>query len=513
MAALSNAQKEKLKVSSKRSRFYDSSAPGTIAQRAQARSNFQEYCKSVYGIEKEPEMYSRETLIDHVCGFLECMATVSEGVLHDKVKASFIQIPMVGTLYMYKYSLRFWVDRYTLDFESIQTEYYCRVLRHIHMVAVEQDLPTGSREKNELGEFELGLMYMEAMALQEGVLQTKQHYLAWVLAYITGARPGTFTVGTGYHKGAPLGSAMSHTMPTRAVSHTLRWADIKFDKFEQEYCCILTFRFLKGSHDKYKEGNLDGSREFFFAPKQERLHLDLSALLFGEAYTRGLFVDPLDILLSDTSLHFPTIRSEVATQAVFLAPNTECELIPTQEMKANALNRKLQDFCLSVGILCYVSMYSFRRQAAQEAKRDHSTEDAMALLDHAPNHPNTLPYYDQHGFGRRDIITSDPKHKKLEAGLHDILIKAHTKLQEFNLLSPDGEYCITDRNIGKYKALIMGIEEPAFMEIRQELEEHLAPWKFARMAVTQRTNEACRKSIEGKSAERKDGAVCERDGH
>ena len=74
-------------------------------------------------------------------------------------------------------------------------------------------------------------------------------------------------------------------------------------------------------------------------------------------------------------------------------------------MKDNALNRKLQDFCLSVGILCYVSMYSFRRQAAQEAKRDHSTEDAMALLDHAPNNPNTLRYYNQHGFGRRDVTS------------------------------------------------------------------------------------------------------------
>ena len=95
MAALSDAQNEKLKVTSKRSRFYDSSAPSTIAQREQTRSNFFEYCKSDYGIEDEPEMYSRKTLIDHACGFLECMATVSEGVLHDKVKASFIQIPMV----------------------------------------------------------------------------------------------------------------------------------------------------------------------------------------------------------------------------------------------------------------------------------------------------------------------------------------------------------------------------------------------------------------------------------
>lgn len=118
-----------------------------------------------------------------------------------------------------------------------------------------------------------------------------------------------------------------------------------------------------------------------------------------------MFVDPLDVLLSDTSPRFPTIRLEVATQAVFLAANTECELIPTQEMKDNALNRKLQDFCLSVGILCYVSMYSFRRQAAQEAKRDHSTEDAMALLDHAPNNPNTMRHYDQHGFGRRDVTS------------------------------------------------------------------------------------------------------------
>jgi len=40
------------------------------------------------------------------------------------------------------------------------------------------------------------------------------------------------------------------------------------------------------------------------------------------------------------------------------------------------------------------------------------------------------------------------------------------------------------------------------MEIRQELDEHLAPWEFARVAVTQRTKEALSKSIEGKSAER-----------
>lgn len=92
MAALSSECKEKLKATSKRSQFYDKSAPSTIAKRKQARSNYFEYCKTIYEIEDENTMYSRETLIDFVCGFVECMATASEGVLSDKPKAFHIQI-------------------------------------------------------------------------------------------------------------------------------------------------------------------------------------------------------------------------------------------------------------------------------------------------------------------------------------------------------------------------------------------------------------------------------------
>jgi hypothetical protein len=151
------------------------------------------------------------------------------------------------------------------------------------MVAVEQSLSTNCREKNELGEFELGLMFAEVISIQYGVLNTKQHYAAWVVSYITSARPGSITVGTGYHKGAPLGGAMSANMPTRTESLTLRWADVRFEKFEQEYCCIVTFRFLKGHQDPHRDSSVPSEREFFFAPKQGRLHLDLSALLFAES--------------------------------------------------------------------------------------------------------------------------------------------------------------------------------------------------------------------------------------
>lgn len=91
MAALSSECKEKLKATSKPSQSYDKSAPSTIAERKQARGNYFEYYKTIYEIEDENAMYSRETLIDFVCGFVECIATTSEGVLSDKPKAFHIQ--------------------------------------------------------------------------------------------------------------------------------------------------------------------------------------------------------------------------------------------------------------------------------------------------------------------------------------------------------------------------------------------------------------------------------------
>jgi len=95
----------------------------------------------------------------------------------------------------------------------------------------------------------------------------------------------------------------------------------------------------------------------------------------------------------------------VAKQAVFVAATTECELMVGKEMRSKVLTRKLQQFCLSIGILCYVSMYAFRRQAAQEAKSTYSTEEAMAQVDHAPTNPTSMLNYDQHGFGRRDVTS------------------------------------------------------------------------------------------------------------
>ncbi|KAI4711709.1 hypothetical protein J4E89_003151 [Alternaria sp. Ai002NY15] len=373
---------------------------------------------------------------------------------------------LARTFYGHKYALQYWIDTHTPNFATTEREHRTRVLRYVHMVAVEQDLSTQHREKNELGEFELGLLFAEK--------------------------------------------------------------------------------------------NEQGARRFFFAPKQERLHLDLSALLFTKAYTRGLFVDHLDVLLSKDADRFPATRPEVAKQAVLVAATTKCELIVEQEMRSKALTRKLQQFCLSIGILCYVSMNAFRRQAAQEAKSMHSTEEAMALLDHAPTNPTTVLNYNHHGFGRRDVtsfrlggvgltsasirkffspsnrlvstyplrfllpvrpsrvqmtftdlvglqwirnasaessgrslreeidararqlITSDAQHERIEAELHNILEQTHETLQAHGHLPHDEPYQTTAKNVVRYRALTDSATQPDLVEIRKKLEEHLILRKYER---------------------------------
>ncbi|KAI4697122.1 uncharacterized protein J4E84_000247 [Alternaria hordeiaustralica] len=340
------------------------------------------------------------------------------------------------------------------------------------MVAVEQDLSTQHREKNELGEFELGLLFAE------------------------------------------------------------------------------------GSNDPHDQRNEQGARRFFFAPKQERLHLDLSALLFAKAYTRGLFVDHLDVLLSKDADRFPATRPKVAKQAVLVAATTECELIVEQEMRSKALTRKLQQFCLSIGILCYVSMNAFRRQAAQEAKSMHSTEAAMALLDHAPTNLTTVLNYNHHGFGRRDVtsfrlggvgltsasirkffspsnrlmtftdlvglqwsrnasaessgrslreeidararqlITSDPQYERIEAELHNILEQTHETLQAHGHLPHDEPYQTTAKNVVRYRALTDSATQPDLVEIRKKLEEHLILRKYERRGITQHAKDKLRKTLQ-----------------
>lgn len=286
----------------------------TVARAQRARDNYKTFCETFYDETDEHDMYAADKLIDRVCRFLEGMALMTQGRLQEKVK--------VSTLMQCRQALEWWIKEFTPTFSTFQLLFETRTTRHIHMVAVKQNLSTEFREKNNLGEFELGMFYNQIMLEEHKRIDNfKQHYTAWVLSFITGARPGSFTVSPYYRKGAPLGGAVSDSMPARAESHTLRWSDITFERMKNGIACRLTFRFLKGYQHPYRAQYVMGSREWFFPPKKTQLHLDVSLLLFLLAVERGLFKGSWEEILSGSD-HIIKKNKDVDRQAVFVSADT-----------------------------------------------------------------------------------------------------------------------------------------------------------------------------------------------
>jgi hypothetical protein len=70
---------------------------------------------------------------------------------------------------------------------------------------------TASYAKYNLSDPELALIFRFIMQQDYGVANLKQHWAAMLLAWITGSRPGSFTVSHGYSKGTSLGNAFFPT--------------------------------------------------------------------------------------------------------------------------------------------------------------------------------------------------------------------------------------------------------------------------------------------------------------
>jgi len=296
------------------SMFYDHSAPGTVNRRLRARANFHQFCEVLFDEHVEKDMYARDTLIDRVCHFLEGMAKASNGMLQEKIQ--------MRTLVSIRQSLQWWIKVLTPGFSEIADEFDARVSRHIHYIAVKQQLSTEHRDKNNLGELELEMFLDQIKLEHRRVANLKQHYVAWVLAFMTGSRPGSFTVSSRYRKGAPMGGAAAGAVPTRSESHTLRWSDIDFFRMPQGIACNLKFRFTKGHQDVHAKEYVLGKREWLFIPKNKDTYLDLSVLMFLLAYERGLFQDPIHVLLGGENRKIGK-DPDVNKQAVFVSANTE----------------------------------------------------------------------------------------------------------------------------------------------------------------------------------------------
>jgi hypothetical protein len=146
------------------------------------------------------DIWNSATVILRTKEFLGAMAELSTGLLEDKVKA--------GSLWQLKHGLYWWASVLMPDFNVIWQKWHEEVSRHIHYIAVKYNLGTTAHAKNNLSDAELALIFRFIMEQDYGVANLKQHWAAMLLAWVTGARPGSFTVSQGYHKGASLGNSI-----------------------------------------------------------------------------------------------------------------------------------------------------------------------------------------------------------------------------------------------------------------------------------------------------------------
>ncbi|CAN9083863.1 unnamed protein product [Alternaria alternata] len=385
---------KELRADALESRFFDSSSPQTQARRSRARTAFEEYVEAIYPDQSSEteDIWNSATFIQRTKEFLGAMVDLTTGRLGDKVKA--------GSLWQLKHGLYWWASVLMEDFNIIWQKWHEEVSRHIHYLAVKYGLGTASYAKYNLSDPELALIFRFIMQQDYGVANLKQHWAAMLLAWITGSRPGSFTVSHGYSKGTSLGVAGKF----RETDETMRWSDLKFVRMPLGIACQVTFRFHKGYRNPHKEkAAIDSSRTFTLLPTtSERLEFDLSLILFALAYERGLFgKGSLEEIWAGDEEEI-SVDPEVNKQAVFVASNQAGTLEVNKPMPYNALNTKLQQLCVSIGLTARNTYYSFRRSAIIETRRKHGTEAAKDIAFHKPE-ANSLFFYDNVGMGDKDI--------------------------------------------------------------------------------------------------------------
>ncbi|KAF2733773.1 hypothetical protein EJ04DRAFT_564779 [Polyplosphaeria fusca] len=164
----------------------------------------------------------------------------------------------------------------------------------------------------------------------------------------------------------------------------------------------LLLRYIEGHWNPYARNHTSGARTFTFLPTNgSRYEFDLSALLFGLVYNRGLFVQSLDEIL-DGDDRYLKVHQTVADQAVFVSSDQSSGILPNRPMAFGGLNAELQDMCEQVGLYKRNVFYSFRRTALTETRRRDGLESARELAGHVPD-TNSIFQYDARGLADMDI--------------------------------------------------------------------------------------------------------------
>ena len=231
-----------------------------------------------------------------------------------------------------------------------------------------------------------------AEKFETGLENWKQHYVAWMLVFITSVRPGSFTTCPGYEQGAFLADGKTQ----RTQDETLRWSDVDFFRVEGGGIGFkINFQYVKGARNPHTRKPIPGNRIFTILPlNSDDYHFDLALLMTALAYSRGLFanVDSPEQLFAGTLAKVPKI-ADIDRQAVFLASN-QAQTLEDRPLHERKLTPKLQEMCNAVGLLQRNTMYSLRRTAITESRRKHGTEHAQDIAFHARGGTSIYSYDD-----------------------------------------------------------------------------------------------------------------------
>ncbi|OAG05100.1 uncharacterized protein CC84DRAFT_1260348 [Paraphaeosphaeria sporulosa] len=386
---------KELRAAVQASEFYDYSSPTVVDSRARARARFEEYVEEQFNVSDIEGIWNSATITDRTKEWLGALAASQTGTIEAKMKAS--------TLWIAKQAIYWWCTRFILDFSTVFHAWHNKTSAHIHYIAVTEGLGTTFLEKNNLSDVELSLFFQHIMRQSYGVQNYKQHYVAMLLAWTTSARPGTFTVSKRYHKGARTGIEGT----VREVAQTLYWKDVAFRRLEDGDIAVrVTLRYHKGYRNPHATGaHFDPSKTFTFLPTLgSRFEFDLALMLTGLAWNRGLFVgyQSLEAVL-DGEEEFLRTNAEIEEQAVFVQATRAGGIDVSKPMRMDALNTKLQELCISIGLMVRYTYYSFRRTAIIETLRKSGLDAAKRLANHAPGTNSVNDSYDNEGLADTDI--------------------------------------------------------------------------------------------------------------
>ncbi|KAF7886788.1 uncharacterized protein EAF02_003435 [Botrytis sinoallii] len=231
---------------------------------------------------------------------------------------------------------------------------HCAVTSHIGWLAIYHNLSTEGHLKNNLNDVKLEVIYNYTTKEEDANLQ--QHYFAYLVTYITSVRPGSITVCAGYEAD-----------PERniLVDETLRWSDVDFyiTPGNRGIAVRLLFRYIKGYRDPHGKLRFDPQRTFKFLPtKTTRYHLDLTFILTGLAFQRGLFGPEFPTI---ESLHLrktfqPPKVDRVNARPILLQSTKGDTLFEAKAMKTAGLNPRLSTTLLTLGFVQRFTMYKLR---------------------------------------------------------------------------------------------------------------------------------------------------------